>query len=51
VRGDGLVLRRAVPQAERDLDAVGRDAQRHDAAAALQIDPVEHQRREPNILK
>jgi hypothetical protein len=31
---DALVLRRAVPQPERDLDAVGRDTERDDAAAA-----------------
>jgi len=43
---DRRVLRRSVPQPERDLDAVGRDAEADDAAAALQIDAVEHQRRE-----
>ena len=47
---DALVLRRAVPQPERDLDAVGRDAERDDAAAALELEAVEHQRREANVL-
>ena len=47
--GDGLVLRRAVPQTERHLHAIGRDPQRDDAAAALQLDRVEHQHREPDV--
>ena len=51
MHGDGLVLRAAVPQAERDLDPVGRDRERDDAAAALQLDPVEHQHRQPGVLK
>jgi hypothetical protein len=48
---DALVLRRAVPQPQRDLHAVGRDAQGDDAAAALQLEAVEHQRRQPDVLK
>src|ERR1700733_4246274 len=44
VRGDSLVLRRAVPQSQRELHAVGADTQRDNAAAALQLDPVDHQR-------
>jgi len=35
--------------AERDLDAVGSDPQRDDAAAALELDAVEHQRRQPDV--
>jgi hypothetical protein len=46
---DGRVLGRSVPQTQRDLDAVGRDAQRHHAAAALEVEPVEHQRSEANV--
>ena len=46
---DRRVLRRAVPQAQRDLDAFGRHAQRHDAAAALQLQAVEHQGGEANV--
>jgi len=42
--GDGRVLGRAVPQAQRDLDSVGGDPERDDAAAALELDAVEHQR-------
>jgi hypothetical protein len=49
VHGDGLVLRGAIPEPERDLDALGAHAQSDDAAAALQLDPVEHQRRQPHI--
>jgi len=51
VDGDGLVLGAAVPEAERDLDAVGGDAQRDDAAAALELDPVEHQHGQSDVLK
>ena len=51
VHGDGLVLRRAVPQPERHLDPVGRDPQANHAAAALQLDRVEHQHREADVLK
>jgi len=46
---DALVLRRAVPEPERDLDAVGADAERHDAAAALELQSIEHQRGQPNV--
>ena len=40
---------RAVPQAERDLDAIDRNAERDHAAAALQPKTVEHQRRQANV--
>ena len=33
------------------LIAVGRDAERDDAAAALQLDPVEHQHRQPDVVE
>src|SRR5664279_435253 len=49
--GDGLVLRGAIPEPERDLHTLGAHAERHDAAAALQFDPVEHQRRKTHIRK
>jgi hypothetical protein len=49
--GDRLVLRRAVPQPERHLDAVGADAERDNATEALEVDPVEHQRRQPDVLQ
>src|ERR1035438_10486846 len=49
VHGDGLVLCGAIPEPERDLHALGADAERHDTAAALQLDTVEHQRRQPHI--
>src|SRR5215212_8687876 len=48
---DGLVLRGAVPEPERDLDAVSGDAETDDAATALELDPVEHQRRQANVVE
>ena len=48
---DRRVLGRAVPEPERVLDAVAVDPQRHDAAAALELDPVEHQHRETQIAE
>ena len=44
-RSDGGVLGGPVPQPQRVLDSVGVDAQRDDAAAALELDPVEHHHR------
>src|SRR3954447_3886894 len=49
--GDGGVLGRAVPQPQRVLDAVAVDPQRHDAAAALELDAVEHQHRQAQIAQ
>jgi hypothetical protein len=46
---DGGVLGRAVPQPQRLLDAVGVDPQRHDAAAPLELDAVEHQHPQAQI--
>ena len=46
---DGLVLGGAIPEPERDLDALGAHAQGDDTAAALRLDPVEHQRRQAHI--
>ena len=48
---DGGVLGRAVPQPERVLDAVGVDPERDDAAAALELDPVEHQHRQAQVVE
>ena len=48
---DGGVLGRAVPQPERVLDAVGVDPERDDAAAALELDPVEHQHRQAQVAR
>jgi hypothetical protein len=50
-RGDGGVLGRAIPRPERVLDAVGVDPERDHAAAALELDPVEHQRRQPQVVE
>ena len=50
IRRPGVTSRGCV-RPERDLGAVGLDAQRHDAAAALQIDPVEHQRRKAHVVQ
>jgi hypothetical protein len=49
--GDSGVLGRAVPQPEWVLDAVGVDAERDDAAATLELDPVEHHDRQTQILQ
>ncbi len=48
---DGGVLGRAVPQPERDLDAVGRDPERDDVGAVGDLDAVEHHHRQPHIVK
>ena len=48
---DGGVLGRAVPEPERVLDAVGVDPERDDAAAALELDPVEHQHRQAQVVE
>jgi hypothetical protein len=50
-RRDGRVLGRAVPEPERVLDAVGVDPERDDAAAALELDAVEHQDRQAQITE
>jgi hypothetical protein len=49
--GDGGVLGRAVPEPERVLDPVGVNAQRDDAAAALELDAVEHQPRQAQVVQ
>jgi hypothetical protein len=49
--GDGRVLGRAVPGPERQLDSVGRDPERDHAAAALRLDPVQHQHRQPQVVE
>ena len=46
---DGRVLRRAFPEPERDLDALRGDPQRDDHHPALQLQPVEHHHRQPQI--
>ena len=45
------VLGRPLPQPERDLDAVGRDAERHDVRALRDLDAVEHHHRQAHVLK
>jgi hypothetical protein len=47
--GDGPILGRAVPQAERELLARGGDPQRNDHGVAVQLDPVEHHHREAQV--
>jgi hypothetical protein len=49
--GDGGVLGRAVPEPERVLDAVGVDPERNDAATTLELDPVEHHHRQPQVVE
>jgi len=49
--GDGRVLGGAVPEAERDLHAVARDPQADEAAAALELDPVQHQHRQAHVVE
>jgi hypothetical protein len=48
-RCDGGVLGRSFPQPERELLAGGRDPQRDDVRAAVQLDPVEHHHRRAQI--
>ena len=47
--GDGRVLGRTVPQPERELLALGRDPERDDVRAAVQLDPVEHDHRQAQV--
>ena len=49
--GHRRVLRRALPEPKRDLHPVGRDPQRHDVRAALEVDPVEHQHRQADVVE
>jgi site-specific DNA recombinase len=49
--GDGRVLARSVPQPERELVALGRDPQRDDVGAAVQLDPVEHDHRQAQVAQ
>ena len=45
----GRVFSRAVPQAERELVALGGDPERDDHHPALQFQPVEHHHSQPQI--
>ena len=47
--GDGRVLGRTVPHAERELLALGRDPKGDDVRAAVQLDPVEHDHRQAQV--
>src|SRR6266540_3468751 len=49
--GDGRVLGRAVPEPERQLHPVGADPERDDAAAALELDSVQHQHRQAQVVE
>jgi hypothetical protein len=48
---DGRVLGRAFPEPERDLDAIGRDPERDDVGAPLQLEPVKHHHRQTHIVE
>src|SRR5581483_6048527 len=48
---DGRVLGRALPEPERDLDAVGGDSERNHVRALLEIEPVDHHRRQPDVVE
>jgi len=50
-RGHGGVLGRALPQPERDLDALGGDPERHDVRVALELDSIEHQHGEAHVVE
>ena len=50
-RRDGRVLGRAFPEPERDLDALGRDPEADDVGASLQLEPVDHHRRQPDVVE
>jgi hypothetical protein len=41
----------SLPQAERNLPALGRDPERDNVRAALQLDPVQHQHRQPHVVQ
>jgi hypothetical protein len=45
------VLRRALPQPERDLDPVSADPQGDDVRPAPQVNPIEHEHRQPHVLQ
>jgi hypothetical protein len=47
--GDCGVLARAVPQPEREFLALGGDSERDDVGVTVQLDPVEHHHRQPQI--
>jgi hypothetical protein len=49
--GQGRVLGRALPQPERDLDALGGDPQRDDVAAVGDLQAVEHHHRQPDVVQ
>ena len=48
-RGDGRVLGRALPQPQRDLDALGSDPERDDHHPLFELDPVDHHHRQTQI--
>jgi hypothetical protein len=47
--GDGRILGAARPQPKRELVALGRDPQRTDVRAALDLDPIQHHHGEPQV--
>jgi hypothetical protein len=49
--GQGGVLRRALPQPERDLDALSRDAERDDVSAIGDLQAVEHHHRQAHVIQ
>jgi hypothetical protein len=48
---DRRVLRRSFPEPKRDLHTLRGDSERHDVRAALQLYPVEHQHRQPDVIE
>jgi hypothetical protein len=49
--GQRRVLRRAFPQPERNLDALGRDPQRDDVSALGDLQPIEHHHRQAHVIQ
>src|SRR5215211_677581 len=45
------VLRRALPEPERNLDALGRDPERDDMRAVGDLQAVEHHHRQPHVIQ
>jgi hypothetical protein len=49
--GQGRVLRRPFPQAERDLHSFGADPERDDVGAVGDLQAVEHHHRETHVVQ
>jgi hypothetical protein len=48
---EGRVFGAAFPEPKRDFDALGRDPEADDVDASLQLEPVDHHRRQPHVVE